>query len=286
MIRILDWLRVAPQFILPRHRLTAIVHLLARCRLNSVKNSFIRVFIAMFRVDMSLSEHRSPDDYEHFNAFFTRSIRKELRPLPGDADAICSPVDGTVSQSGLIDAGDIFQAKNRFYSLDKLLANDTELVPCFSNGCFMTLYLSPGDYHRVHMPCNGRLQCMTYVPGDLFAVNAHTVRVVKNLFTRNERVISLFDTDRGPMALIMIGAIFVGSMETVWDGVITPASRREMKTTDYPEKPFLQRGEEMGRFNMGSTVILLFPENTVQWQDNNPAGKRVIMGETIGRFIK
>lgn len=279
-------MRVAPQYILPQHCLTAFVHRLARCRWKPVKNSLIRLFTVLFRVDSSLSEHRSPDDYEHFNAFFTRSIRKELRPLPGDADAICSPVDGTVSQGGTIDTGDIFQAKNRYYSLDKLLANDSELVSCFRNGRFMTLYLSPGDYHRVHMPCNGHLQRMTCVPGKLFAVNAHTVRVVKNLFTRNERMISLFETDCGPMALVMIGAIFVGSMETTWSGVITPANRHEIKITDYPEKPFLQRGEEMGRFNMGSTVILLFPENTVQWQDDNPAGKRIIMGETIGRFIK
>jgi len=286
MIRVPDRLRVAPQYILPQHCLTAIIHRLARCRWKPVKNSLIRLFTALFKVDMSLSEHRSPDEYEHFNAFFTRSIRIELRPLPGDADAICSPVDGTVSQGGSIDTGDIFQAKNRYYSLDELLANDSALVSCFRNGRYMTLYLSPGDYHRVHMPCNGRLQRMTYVPGKLFAVNAHTVRVVKNLFTSNERVISLFETGSGPMALIMIGAIFVGSMETVWGGVITPAKDRVIKTTEYPDKPFLRRGKEMGRFNMGSTVILLFPENTVHWQDDIPAGKRVIMGESIGRFFK
>jgi phosphatidylserine decarboxylase len=192
-------------------------------------------------------------------------------------------VDGSISQIGKINSGEVFQAKKRTYNLKTLLAGDQELANRFENGHFATLYLSPKDYHRIHMPADGKLVKMTYVPGRLFAVNTHTTRVINNLFARNERVISIFETMIGPMAMIMVGAINVGSMETVWAGEITPAKKRMITTINYRDKNIhLNRGDEMGRFNMGSTVIILFTKDCMQWHPHLQADQLITMGMSLG----
>ena len=233
---------------------------------------------------MSIAAQPEIGDYQHFNRFFTRALKPGVRPLGGDADTIICPVDGRVSQIGRIQCGEIFQAKNRTYDLETLLGGDRESVTAFTDGRFATLYLSPRDYHRVHIPLDGTLSKMTYVPGRLFAVNTHTTRVIKNVFARNERVISIFDTALGPMAMILVGALNVGRMETVWAGAVTPAGNREISTVDYTGRDIvLNRGQEMGRFNMGSTVILLFAKDRMQWLPRPGPEDQVTMGMALGK---
>jgi len=227
----------------------------------------IRTFAQHFRVDMS--EALEPDlrAYEHFNAFFTRALRPGARSYPACPDLLASPIDGFVSQIGYLDGDSLLQVKGRSYTLSALLGGDRALANTFHDGAYVALYLSPRNYHRIHMPLDGVLREMIYVPGALFSVNPSATRVVDNLFARNERVICLFDTDAGPLALIMVGAIFVGSMETVWSGMVTPRKGRQLERWDYRTQPrTLRRGEEIGRFNMGSTLILLLAENRVRWE--------------------
>lgn len=284
MNKLWDWLRVMPQFLLPQHALSRVCYRLARCAWPPLKNFLIRAFCAWFGVDMSTAEKSEPDAYRHFNEFFTRALKPGARPIAADPDAIVSPVDGRISQIGVLTGGEIVQAKNRAYDLESLLAADQEAVSAFTDGRFVTLYLAPRDYHRMHMPVTGKLLRMTYVPGRLFAVNTHTTRVINRLFARNERVISLFATDLGPLALIMVGALNVGGMETVWAGPVTPAPKRAITTTDYREQQIiLQRGQELGRFNMGSTVILLFARNRIEWLSRLCADDPVTMGMALGK---
>jgi phosphatidylserine decarboxylase len=280
---LLDNIRVLPQYLLPQHLLCRIVFFLTRMEYSPWKTVLIRTFIHVFNVDMSFAEKQDASDYRHFNDFFTRMLKPDVRPHVLEKDAILSPVDGTISQIGEIRDDMIIQAKGHEYSLEQLLAVCGDWAHIFSNGKFATLYLSPRDYHRIHMPLDGNLQQMIYLPGKLFAVNAHTTRVVDGLFARNERVINIFETDIGPMAIIMVGAIFVGSMETVWEGQVTPSSKRTIKTIDYNRETIsLQKGGEMGRFNMGSTVILLFSQGCVSWQPDMQAGRKILMGEQLG----
>ncbi|MCK5668686.1 MAG: phosphatidylserine decarboxylase, partial [Gammaproteobacteria bacterium] len=243
----------------------------------------IKLFISVFDVDMSLAQNPDPESYASFNTFFTRELSPDARPLILDDHTIFCPVDGAVSQVGSINNDSIIQAKGKSYTLKDLLVED-ELVSMFSGGTFATLYLSPKDYHRIHMPMSGQLSRMIYVPGKLFAVNAHTLRVVDAVFARNERVINIFNTNIGPMAMIMVGALNVGSMETVWAGQITPAKDRIISDTSYSDDKAisLEQGQEMGRFNMGSTVILLFPKDVMEWADAMIADKVIVMGERIG----
>jgi phosphatidylserine decarboxylase len=231
---------------------------------------------------MSLANNPDPESYSSFNTFFTRELSPEARPISLDEYTILCPVDGSVSQVGGIENDTIFQAKGKSYTLKDLLVED-DIVSMFSGGAFATLYLSPKDYHRIHMPISGQLKRMIYVPGKLFAVNSHTVRVVDSVFARNERVINLFNTDIGPMAIVMVGALNVGSMETVWAGQITPAKDRIINDNQYSDGGVqVEQGQEMGRFNMGSTVILLFPKDAIQWSAEMKADKVVVMGEAIG----
>ncbi|MCH8977193.1 MAG: phosphatidylserine decarboxylase [Proteobacteria bacterium] len=236
---------------------------------------------------MSLALNPDPESYSSFNTFFTRELSADARPIQLDEKNILCPVDGSVSQIGNIakknDADDtIIQAKGKSYTLKHLLLED-ELVNMFSGGTFATLYLAPKDYHRIHMPISGKLSRMIYVPGKLFAVNAHTARAVNAVFAKNERVINIFHTDIGPMAMIMVGALFVGSMETVWAGQITPDKNRIINNVQYSddEAVRLQQGQEMGRFNMGSTVILIFTKDTMRWASGMVADKNIVMGESI-----
>ncbi|MCH8162591.1 MAG: phosphatidylserine decarboxylase [Proteobacteria bacterium] len=277
-----DKLKVLPQYFIPQHFLTSLVYRLTRCETPWFKNFIINKFIKVFKVDMSLALNPDPESYSSFNTFFTRELSPEARPVSSDDRNIISPVDGIISQIDKIENDTIMQAKGKSYTLKHLLLED-ELVNMFSGGTFATLYLAPKDYHRIHMPISGKLSRMIYVPGKLFAVNAHTARAVNAVFAKNERVINIFHTDIGPMAIIMVGALFVGSMETVWAGQITPAKDRIINNVQYSDNEAvrLQQGQEMGRFNMGSTVILLFPKDTMRWASGMVADKTIVMGENI-----
>jgi len=266
--------------IIPQHGLSNLVYKITRIRSPWFKNWAIRTFIKQFNVDMSLAMQTEPEAYKDFNSFFTRPLRHNARPLC--AKGICSPVDGAISQIGPIVDDTLIQAKNHRYGLTELLGGSAALAKLFNNGHFCTIYLSPRDYHRIHMPIDGNLREMTYVPGKLYSVNTYTAETVPGLFAINERVLNIFDTDNGPMALIQVGAINVGSMETVWHGMVTPPYGKEITTWRYDEQTItLQRGDEMGRFNMGSTVILLFAKDAIEWQAGLQAADTVRMGQCL-----
>jgi phosphatidylserine decarboxylase len=282
---LLDQLKSWPLTVLPHQLLSRLVRVTTRWQFRFWKTPLITLFIRHFKVNMNDAEAPSAADYTDFNHFFTRALKAGVRPLPPDPASICSPVDGRVSQAGDIHIDRLIQAKGRDYSLAALLGGDGKQVDLFRNGKFATLYLSPRDYHRIHMPCQGRLLETTYIPGRLFSVAPHTTRAIPNLFTRNERLVCLFETPMGPMALIMVGAIFVSCMETIWSGVVNTHMGRSLQKTGF-EQPGkqaieLQRGDEAGRFNMGSTVILLFGEDTINWVDKLQAGQPLQMGQTI-----
>jgi phosphatidylserine decarboxylase len=269
------------QYLLPQHLLSALMYSLTRLRWRPLKNLVIRGFVRHFRVDMSESLEPDATAYETFNHFFTRELRPDARPLPAAPDAVLCPADGTVSQLGKIANGRVFQAKGRDYSLLELLGGRDDWASAFEDGNFATIYLSPRDYHRVHMPLAGDLREMIHVPGRLFSVNPVTTALVPRLFARNERVACLFASEAGPMAVILVGAIFVGSMETVWAGQVTPrTSAAKGRGAEPPAR--LDRGSEMGRFNMGSTVILLFPSDRVAWDPSLAAGDPVRVRQRIG----
>lgn len=282
-VRFSDRLFAALQYPLPQHWLSRAMHFLTRIERPGLKNAAIRRFVAHFDVDLSEAEAGHAEDYRSFNRFFTRALKPGVRPLPDTPDAVACPVDGSVSQAGRIEAGRIFQAKGRSFDLVELLGGDATRAKPFYNGCFTTLYLSPRDYHRIHMPLAGQLRETLYVPGRLFSVNPATTRAVPRLFARNERVVALFDTPAGPMAMVLVGALFVASIETVWMGEITPPHRRHIAAWPAMEPVELERGEEMGRFNMGSTVILLHGPDAVNWDTALTPGAAVRMGQTIGR---
>ncbi|MFA6038578.1 MAG: archaetidylserine decarboxylase [Legionellales bacterium] len=225
------------------------------------------------------------DAYPSFNAFFTRTLKKGARPLVSSPEAIASPADGTIAQIGIAKQNALIQAKGHSFSLQDLLGGDSTLAQTFANGHYSTIYLGPSDYHRVHMPLTGTLKQMIYVPGKLFSVNANTVNDVNNLFAKNERVICIFHTKIGPMAVIMVGAIFVGSMAVAWDGVVTPNNYKKITSWSYDDKAIhLARGDEMGYFLTGSTVITLFGQNRMQWQDDLKNNTKIKMGQGIGSF--
>ncbi len=285
MSRLFAWL----QYALPHHLLAAAVYRVTRIRARAIKNPMIRGFAWAFGVDLSEAESSDPDHYPTFNAFFTRALRPGLRPIADAPGEIACPVDGRLSQAGRLDDGRILQAKGRSYELVELLGGDEELARTLSGGAFCTIYLAPYNYHRIHMPCAGVLRQMIHVPGRLFSVNAATVDNVPRLFARNERVVSVFDTDAGTLGLVLVGAMNVGSMGTVWAGDVTPAAAREPRRWSYPgdapETVRLERGDEMGRFNMGSTVILLFERDRAEWQDLLQPGEAVRMGQSIGVLL-
>ena len=275
-----DRLFLLAQRVLPKQALTRAVGWLAAREAGSLTHVAIRRFIARYQVDMSEAAQPDPSAYRSFNEFFTRPLREGVRPLESGR-WIC-PVDGAVSQCGPMTDGTIVQAKGHQYTASDLLGGDTELAACFAQGAFATLYLSPRDYHRIHMPAAGRLRRMIHVPGELFSVNPTTARGVPGLFARNERVVCLFDTAKGPFVLVLVGATIVGSMATVWHGVVNPPRPGTLRTWNYRDTSIvLQQGDEMGRFLLGSTVILLAtPEAARQW----PAwqsGRPVRLGEAM-----
>jgi phosphatidylserine decarboxylase len=255
---------------------------LTRSRARWFKDPLIRWFSRAYRIDWDEAQFRSPGAYPTFNAFFTRELRPGARPVDPAPRAVVSPVDAAVSQAGVAGGAALFQAKGRTFDLVRLLGGSADRAAPFRGGPFATLYLSPRDYHRIHMPLAGTLREMVCVPGRLFSVSPATTRVVPELFARNERVAALFDTAAGPLALVLVGAVFVGSIETVWHGVVTPPRERQVRRWAYPEGAIrLEKGQELGRFNMGSTVITLFGKDAARWRPELVPGRRVRMGEAI-----
>ena len=269
---------------LPTHLSSKTICKIARIRYAPFKNRLITWFIRRFAVDLSDAAEQNIEGFEHFNAFFTRALAKHARPLPDELDSLVSPVDGRISQIGPLDEDQLLQAKGVTYSLRNLLG--AHRWRGFLGGAFATLYLAPHDYHRIHMPIKGRLVHMTHIPGRLLPVNEPAVAGIAGLFTRNERVVCWFDTERGEMALVMVGALNVGSIETVWAGEITPRSRSGLSEWSYAEQsePSLDRGDELGRFNLGSTVIVLFPPQGPDWAPGAEPGRAVRMGEILGNW--
>jgi phosphatidylserine decarboxylase len=280
-----DSLFILLQHLLPQHLLSRLVGRLAECRTPWVKNLFINWFRQRYQVDMSQALQPDPEAYEHFNAFFTRALKPDARPLDNTPGAILSPADGAISQLGPIEQGRIFQAKGRSYSLNTLLGGDAARAQPFINGQFATIYLSPRDYHRVHMPIAGTLRESIYIPGDLYSVNQVTAAGVDNLFARNERLVAIFDTELGPMAMVLVGAMIVAGIETVWNGQVAPLPRQPLVLDAAPGQKQVQlaAGEEMGRFKLGSTVILLFGPEVMGWAEQLAAGDAVVMGRSIGQ---
>jgi phosphatidylserine decarboxylase len=278
------------QYVLPKKLLTQLAGAFARSQSGALTQYAIRRFIARYHVSMSEALNPDPSSYASFNDFFTRPLAAGARPF-ADADYLC-PVDGAISQFGPINGDQVFQAKGHSYSTQALVGGDADLAAKFSDGEFATLYLSPKDYHRIHMPCDGVLQQMVYVPGDLFSVNPATARAVPGLFARNERVVCVFDTANGPFVLVLVGATIVGSMATVWHGVVNPPRLPEVKRWGYAAGADrtcgsieLKRGDEMGRFLLGSTVVMLWPKQTIEFNPDWKPERAIRMGEAMGEGI-
>ncbi len=270
------------QRFLPQRALTDFAGFLANHRNIWLKNRLIQYFIWKYPIKLEEAVESDPYRYGSFNEFFTRALKPNLRPIAPDLHDLVSPADGCISQIGQIHEDQIFQAKGHYYTVANLLGNDSTLTKPFQNGSFLTVYLAPKDYHRVHMPVDGYLSHMLYVPGKLFSVNTKTAECTANLFAKNERVIAFFNTSLGRVAVILVGAMIVGSIETVWAGTITPPRQQTPHLWNYDHPIFLRRGEEMGRFKLGSTVILLFEENAVSWDSGLTAEAPVLMGQRIG----
>ena len=271
------------QYCLPQRLLTYFLGCLAECRIPWIKNSLIGWFIKKYQVDLSLAEKTHIDDYIHFNDFFTRRLKSDSRPFSNEPNLIISPADGSISASGDIVNNQLFQAKNYYYSLEALVSNASNSIP-FENGKFITIYLSPRDYHRIHMPLSGKLLKTLYIPGKLFSVNAASAEKIPNLFTRNERLVCLFDTEFGKMAVIMVGAMIVAGISTVWAGKMKPLPIHSIQTTEFNTIQLI-RGDEMGAFYLGSTVILLFESKTaLKWHSPPLLHRPIKMGETLGSF--
>lgn len=280
----------ALQYLLPHHAVSRFVHRISRARNIPGLRATMRWYIRRYGVRMEEAAEPNIEAYPNFNSFFTRALRDGMRPLPDDPRVPCCPVDGYVSQVGRIRNGRLFQAKGQLYSLLELLGGDEARAAPFENGEFATLYLSPGDYHRIHMPLGGRLQEMVHVPGRLFSVGPVCVRDIPRLFARNERVACLFETELGPMAVVLVGAINVGSIETVWSGEVTPPKGRQIVATRYAQSGNqlveLPRGGELGRFNLGSTVIVLFGPGKVRWSKALTAEAPVRLGQALAERIE
>ncbi len=272
------------QYILPQHFLSRIVYALMRCQTRWVKNLLIHVISRIAGINYAEALSPDPADYASFNAWFTRALKPGARTFDPDPHALLSPCDGRISESGVLRENLILQAKGKDYSLQDLLASDP-VCEQLSGGHFFTIYLSPKDYHRIHMPMGGRLLRMIHVPGRLFSVAPYTVRQVPRLFARNERVISVFETSSGPLVMVLVGAMLVSSTATVWAGEVTPTKNRDVTVNDYRDQDItLARGDEMGRFNMGSTVILLMPPGTLKSVVELNMGDAVLLGQRLGGF--
>ena len=280
-----DRLAVLPQYLIPKQALTALAGKLASAEAGALTTSVIRWFVGRYNVNMAEAANPDIASYKSFNEFFTRPLAEGARPL-AEADFLC-PVDGAISQFGAIERDQIFQAKGHSYSTTALVGGDRKLAEQFENGSFATLYLSPRDYHRIHMPCAGKLTRMIYVPGALFSVNPTTARGVPGLFARNERVVCVFESEFGPFVLTLVGATIVGSMATVWHGTVNPPRPGVVREWRYDAggnaaAVHLQKGQEMGRFLLGSTVVMLFPKNSLAFNPEWSPTRAIRMGEVMG----
>jgi phosphatidylserine decarboxylase len=275
------------QYLLPQQMLSYFFGLLAKTkRCAWLRLKVLKKYVKHYQVDMSLAVRESLEEYESFNDFFTRQLKPGVRVFSDKAAVVLMPAEGVISELGLIEKQGLLQAKNHFYSLASLLANEESLVQSLEGGRFITIYLSPKDYHRVHMPMKGKLKQMIYVPGNLFSVNAKTAQAVPQLFARNERLICEFETAVGVMVLVLVGALIVGSMGTVWASQVNPPRSKQIRQWTYAQDNIiLERGEEMGYFQLGSTVIALFPKDTVDFNANWIAGAPVLVGEVLGDTI-
>ena len=279
-----DRLAVLPQYVLPKQALTALAGKFASAQAGGLTTSVIRWFVGRYGVNMAEAANPDIAGYASFNEFFTRPLKEGARPL-AHADFIC-PVDGAISQFGAIARDQIFQAKGHSYSTTALVGGDATLAARFENGLFATLYLSPKDYHRIHMPCAGKLLRMIHVPGELFSVNPVTARGVPGLFARNERVVCVFEGEAGPFVMALVGATIVGSMATVWHGVVNPPRPGRLRDWRYEDQDLRYgRGAEMGRFLLGSTVVMLFPQGSLSFNPEWAPGRAIRMGEAMGARI-
>jgi phosphatidylserine decarboxylase len=284
--RLAGWL----QYPLPQHAISRVVHRAARVRVRWWKDALIRAFVRCYAVDLTEAAVRDPRAFASFNDFFTRALEPGARPLPADPDALLSPSDGELARFGSVVNGTLLQAKRHRFRLDALLGGDSALAARFEGGPFATLYLAPRDYHRVHAPLSGRLSEMIFVPGRLFSVNDTTARAVPRLFARNERVITIFETAAGPLGVVLVGALCVGSIETVWAGEVTPGAGRSPRRWTYPESGpgtvQIERGAELGRFNMGSTVIVLLARGRAAWRAELREGAATRVNQALGRILR
>lgn len=278
----MDQLKITLQYILPKHLISRLVGFLAAARLGFISHALMKLFIRAYGINMAEAKYENASDYASFNEFFTRPLKEGARPVVADEQTLAHPVDGAVSQAGPIAGDQLIQAKGHFYTVKALLGGDENAAAEFQDGTFACIYLAPKDYHRIHMPIAGTLREMIYVPGELFSVNPLTAANVPGLFARNERVVTIFDTEVGPMALVLVGATIVASIETVWAGTVTPPTGSEVFRWQYPsEGPNavrLEKGAEMGRFKLGSTVVLTFAKDAIELLPTNFPGAVTRMG--------
>jgi phosphatidylserine decarboxylase len=278
-----DNFKIAFQYALPKHGVSKLVGFLAKAKLGFVTTGLIKAFVKSYDINMDEAKHSDPAHFKTFNEFFTRELADGVRPIIEDENKLAHPVDGAVSQLGPIKDGTLVQAKNHYYSLLELVGGDQAIADKFEDGDFATIYLAPSDYHRLHMPVKGTLTDMIYVPGDAFSVNPLTAANVPNLFARNERVVCVFDTELGPMAMILVGATIVRSIETVWAGEITPPRGKSVNQVSYSTEGddaiVLDKGDEMGRFKLGSTVVCLFGKDKIKFIEELEAGSVTRLGE-------
>lgn len=281
----INWIKVRLQYILPKHLLSRLLGKLAAAQAGFVTQFLIKTFIKAYKIDMSEALWEKPGAYRTFNEFFTRPLKEDIRPIVEGDDVLCHPVDGAVSQFGDIIGDDVFQAKGHKYSLTTLLGGKPELAACFKGGKFATIYLAPSDYHRIHMPVDGKLTDTLHVPGELFSVNPLTVTNVPGLFARNERVVALFDTHVGKVAMVLVGATIVASIETVWAGNITPPAGKYVQHWQHNDEDIsLSKGEEMGRFKLGSTVVLCFESDKIEFSDSS-TGAVTRLGKELAKQL-
>lgn len=280
----INWIKIQAQYLLPKHLISRLLGLLAEAKAGALTQFLIKTFIKAYKVDMSEAELEHPSRYKTFNEFFTRALKPGIRPINDKKNSLCQPVDGTVSQLGNIEFDSIFQAKGHDFSLTSLLGGKPELAEPFINGKFATIYLAPSDYHRIHMPIAGKLIESLHVPGELFSVNPLTAQNVPELFARNERVVTIFDTPVGKVAMVLVGATIVASIETVWAGTITPPQSKIVRHWNHNDQNItLSKGDEMGRFKLGSTVVLCFEPDAIEFADMN-AGDITRLGELFAEY--
>ena len=285
MAKLTDFIKVTPQYFIPKHLLSSGMHWFMQVETPWIKNNVIKLLTKIYGINVSEAADEDINNYPHFNAFFTRALKPEARPIDDRPNSWVSPVDGLISQSTHIEGNKIIQAKCHPYTVEALVGGDIHYAKAFQNGEAAVIYLSPKDYHRIHIPVDANLLSMTYVPGDLFAVNPATVRQVEGLFARNERLVIRFESEKGPFCLIMVGAIFVGSMETVFEGKITPDYEPTIQHWDYTDQNIsFNKGEEIGRFNMGSTVVLLTPEGQLPELGKIHPDTPIQMGQHLAEY--